>query len=60
MLKCSYGWIDKWHKAKHAVVFSGMQLSTIMGHNGSIAWGFWSYSAARLSRTPTNEGYIDG
>ena len=32
MLKFSYGWIDKWHKAKRAVVFSGMQLSTIMGH----------------------------
>ena len=32
MLKFSYGWIDKWHKAKRAVVSSGMQLSTIMGH----------------------------
>ena len=32
MLKFSYGWIGKWHKAKRAVVFSGMQLSTIMGH----------------------------
>ena len=27
---------------------------------GSIAWGFWSHSAALLSRTPENEGYIDG
>ena len=32
MLKFSYGWIDKWHKAKRAVVSSGMQLSTFMGH----------------------------
>ena len=32
MLKFSYGWIEKWHKAKRAVVFSGTQLSTIMGH----------------------------
>ena len=56
MLKFSYGWIGKWHKSKRAVVFSGIQLSTIMGHNGSIDWGFWSYSVALLSRTPTNEG----
>ena len=46
-------------EAKRAVVFSGTQLSTIMGHNGSIVWGFWSYSVALLSRTPTNEGYTD-
>ena len=37
----------------------GMQLGPILVIE-SIAWGFWSHSAARLSRTANNEGYIDG
>ena len=53
MLNFSYEWID-WHKAMR-----DMQLGPILVI-GSIAWGFWSYSAAGLSRTPSNEGYIDG
>ena len=41
---------------KQSMVCNEVQLWVI----GSIAWGFWSYSAALLSRTPKNEGYTDG
>ena len=42
--KFCYGWTDKWHKAKR-----GMQIGPILVI-GSIARGFWSHSAAPLSR----------
>ena len=38
----------------------GRQVGRYIGQRGFIARGFLNYSAALLSRTPKNEGYIDG
>ena len=60
MLKFSYGWIDKWHKAKRAVVFSGMQLSTIMGHRFHSLRLLELFSCAFITNSHEWRLYIDG